>query len=327
MKLVKRHPLLALANSYLIDSPAPSNLSYLWNFGSLLGTCLALQIITGVTLAMHYIGSVDLAFSSVEHIMRDVNSGWLIRYLHSNGAGFFFIFVYIHMAKALYYGSYRAPRVLLWSIGVVIFLVMIITAFLGTTETCLKWLNMDEILLNYDASGLEMSPKLKFWLDRLAIKPVAVYEDLQKDEVKERIRSETRKKAGIYGIFNLVTGDFYIGSAISNRFYYRFYRHLIKGLGSKPVSNSVNKHGLENFVFVILEYFPVEVTKKNNPDLMALETSWIKKYFPPYNILLEAGNSFGYKHTEDTKQRMKDNYSKERREQIGSFNKEQIFRT
>jgi len=131
MKLVKRHPLLALANSFLIDSPAPSNLSYLWNFGSLLGTCLALQIITGVTLAMHYIGSVDLAFSSVEHIMRNVNSGWLIRYLHSNGAGFFFIFVYIHIAKALYYGSYRAPRVLLWSIGVIIFLVMIITAFLG----------------------------------------------------------------------------------------------------------------------------------------------------------------------------------------------------
>jgi ubiquinol-cytochrome c reductase cytochrome b subunit len=131
MKLVKRHPLIALVNNYLIDSPAPSNLSYLWNFGSLLGTCLALQIITGVTLAMHYIGSVDLAFSSVEHIMRDVNSGWLIRYLHSNGAGFFFIFVYIHMAKALYYGSYRAPRILLWSIGVVIFLVMIITAFLG----------------------------------------------------------------------------------------------------------------------------------------------------------------------------------------------------
>jgi ubiquinol-cytochrome c reductase cytochrome b subunit len=131
MKLVKRHPLIALVNSYLIDSPAPSNLSYIWNFGSLLGTCLALQIITGVTLAMHYIGSVDLAFSSVEHIMRDVNSGWLIRYLHSNGAAFFFIFVYIHMAKALYYGSFRAPRILLWSIGVVIFLVMIITAFLG----------------------------------------------------------------------------------------------------------------------------------------------------------------------------------------------------
>ena len=88
-------------------------------------------------------------------IMRDVNSGWLIRYLHSNGAAFFFIFVYIHMAKALYYGSYRAPRILLWSIGVVIFLVMIITAFLGTSETCLKWLNMDEFLFNYDASVLK----------------------------------------------------------------------------------------------------------------------------------------------------------------------------
>src|ERR1044072_3532641 len=79
MKLVKRHPILALVNSYLIDSPAPSNISYLWNFGSLLGTCLALQIITGVTLAMHYTASTDLAFLSVEHLVRDVPSGWLIR--------------------------------------------------------------------------------------------------------------------------------------------------------------------------------------------------------------------------------------------------------
>jgi len=139
VKLLKAHPLLTLANSYLIDSPAPSNLSYLWNFGSLLGTCLALQIITGVTLAMHYSASTDLAFLSVEHLVRDVPSGWLIRNLHANGAAFFFVFVYIHMGKGLYYGSYRKPRVLLWSIGVAIFLIMIVTAFLGTTETCLKW--------------------------------------------------------------------------------------------------------------------------------------------------------------------------------------------
>jgi ubiquinol-cytochrome c reductase cytochrome b subunit len=139
VKLLKAHPLLTLANSYLIDSPAPSNLSYLWNFGSLLGTCLALQIITGVTLAMHYSASTDLAFLSIEHLVRDVPSGWLIRNLHANGAAFFFVFVYIHMAKGLYYGSYRKPRVLLWSIGVAIFLIMIVTAFLGTTETCLKW--------------------------------------------------------------------------------------------------------------------------------------------------------------------------------------------
>jgi len=131
VKLLKAHPLLTLANSYLIDSPAPSNLSYLWNFGSLLGTCLALQIITGVTLAMHYTASTDLAFLSVEHLVRDVPSGWLIRNLHANGAAFFFVFVYIHMGKGLYYGSYRKPRVLLWSIGVAIFLIMIVTAFLG----------------------------------------------------------------------------------------------------------------------------------------------------------------------------------------------------
>jgi len=131
MKLLKRHPLLAIGNSYLIDSPAPSNLSYIWSFGSLLGTCLVIQIITGVTLGMHFCPNIDLAFDSVEHLVRDVNYGWLIRYLHANVASFFFIFVYIHIGKALYYGSYRSPRVLLWSIGVLIFLVMVITAFLG----------------------------------------------------------------------------------------------------------------------------------------------------------------------------------------------------
>jgi ubiquinol-cytochrome c reductase cytochrome b subunit len=123
--------LIALINSYLIDSPAPSNLSYLWNFGSLLGVCLIFQIITGVTLAMHYVGNIDLAFVSVEHIMRDVNYGWLLRYMHMNVAALFFIFVYIHIGKGLYYGSYRKPRILLWSIGVIIFILMMATAFIG----------------------------------------------------------------------------------------------------------------------------------------------------------------------------------------------------
>jgi len=131
MKLLKSNPLLSIFNSYLIDSPAPSNLNYLWNYGSLLGVCLVIQIITGVTIAIHYTPNISLAFISVEHIIRDVNYGWLIRYLHSNTASFFFLFVYFHIGKALYYGSYKAPRILLWSIGVVIFLFMIITAFLG----------------------------------------------------------------------------------------------------------------------------------------------------------------------------------------------------
>lgn len=131
MRIFKSHPLLKLVNSYIIDSPQPSNLSYLWNFGSLLAFCLIIQIVTGVTLAMHYNPSVLEAFNSVEHIMRDVNNGWLIRYLHSNTASAFFFIVYLHIGRGLYYGSYRAPRTLVWTLGTVIFILMIVTGFLG----------------------------------------------------------------------------------------------------------------------------------------------------------------------------------------------------
>jgi ubiquinol-cytochrome c reductase cytochrome b subunit len=131
MRILKKHVLLRLVNSYFVDSPQPANISYLWNFGSLLGVCLAIQILTGAFLAMHYQANVDFAFSSVEHIMRDVNNGWIIRYTHANVASFFFIFVYAHIARGLYYGSYKSPRILLWSIGVIILILMIAIAFLG----------------------------------------------------------------------------------------------------------------------------------------------------------------------------------------------------
>jgi len=131
MRILKKHVLLRLVNSYFVDSPQPANISYLWNFGSLLGFCLAIQILTGAFLAMHYQANVDFAFSSVEHIMRDVNNGWIIRYTHANVASFFFIFVYAHIARGLYYGSYKSPRILLWSIGVIILILMIAIAFLG----------------------------------------------------------------------------------------------------------------------------------------------------------------------------------------------------
>nr|UFP91281.1 cytochrome b [Phaeoplaca camptidia] len=131
MRIFKSHPLLKLVNSYVIDSAQPSNISYLWNFGSLLAFCLVIQIVTGVTLAMHYSPNVLEAFHSVEHIMRDVNNGWLIRYLHANTASAFFFIVYLHISRGLYYGSYKAPRTLVWSIGTVIFILMIATAFLG----------------------------------------------------------------------------------------------------------------------------------------------------------------------------------------------------
>jgi hypothetical protein len=131
MRILKSHPILKMVNSYMIDSPQPSNISYLWNFGSLLAFCLVIQIVTGVTLAMHYNPSVLEAFNSVEHIMRDVNNGWLIRYLHSNTASAFFFLVYLHIGRGLYYGSYRAPRTLVWTIGTIIFILMMATAFLG----------------------------------------------------------------------------------------------------------------------------------------------------------------------------------------------------
>jgi ubiquinol-cytochrome c reductase cytochrome b subunit len=131
MRILKSHPLLKMVNSYVIDSPQPSNISYLWNFGSLLAFCLIIQIITGVTLGMHYTPSISEAFDSVEHIMRDVNNGWLIRYLHSNTASAFFFLVYLHIGRGLYYGSYKAPRTLVWTIGTVLFIAMMATAFLG----------------------------------------------------------------------------------------------------------------------------------------------------------------------------------------------------
>lgn len=120
-----------MANSYVLDSPQPSNLNYFWNFGSLLALCLVIQLATGITLAMHYTSHASLAFDSVEHIMRDVNFGWFIRYAHANTASFFFICIYAHMGRNIYYGSYKTPRVLPWSIGVIIFLLLIITAFMG----------------------------------------------------------------------------------------------------------------------------------------------------------------------------------------------------
>jgi len=123
--------LFAVANNHLIDYPTPINFNYFYGFGSLAGVMLVVQILTGIFLAMHYTPHIDLAFNSVEHIMRDVNNGWLMRYTHANGASFFFIVVYVHIFRGLYYGSYITPREALWCSGVVIFILMMATAFMG----------------------------------------------------------------------------------------------------------------------------------------------------------------------------------------------------
>nr|YP_009348429.1 cytochrome b [Lamna nasus]APY18764.1 cytochrome b [Lamna nasus]QLI52431.1 cytochrome b [Lamna nasus] len=129
MNIRKTHPLLKIVNQVLIDLPAPSNISIWWNFGSLLGLCLVIQIITGLFLAMHYTADISMAFSSVVHICRDVNYGWLIRNIHANGASLFFVCVYFHIARGLYYGSYLYKET--WNIGVILLFLLMATAFVG----------------------------------------------------------------------------------------------------------------------------------------------------------------------------------------------------
>nr|YP_010152701.1 cytochrome b [Inpaichthys kerri]QQW50123.1 cytochrome b [Inpaichthys kerri] len=127
--LRKTHPLFKIANNALVDLPAPSNISAWWNFGSLLLLCLMMQILTGLFLAMHYTSDISTAFSSVAHICRDVNYGWMIRNMHANGASFFFICIYFHIGRGLYYGSYLYKET--WNIGVILLLLVMMTAFVG----------------------------------------------------------------------------------------------------------------------------------------------------------------------------------------------------
>jgi len=126
-----RLPLFTMINKEYGVFPTPKNFNYFWNFGAIAMFMLITMIVTGLSLAMHYVANTGLAFDSVERIMRDVNYGWLLRYIHANGASFFFIAVYTHIFRGMYYGSYKAPREILWIFGMVIFLLMMATAFMG----------------------------------------------------------------------------------------------------------------------------------------------------------------------------------------------------
>ena len=158
-------PIVDVVNRHLIEYPTPANLSYFWGYGSMAGIFLGLQIVTGILLAMHYTPHVDLAFNSVEHIMRDVNGGWLLRYLHANGASLFFFVVYIHVGRGFYYGSYAAPRHILWIIGVVIIILMMATAFMGYV---LPWGQMSfwaaTVITNLFSAIPVVGPSIVEWL-------------------------------------------------------------------------------------------------------------------------------------------------------------------
>lgn len=248
--------------------------------------------------------------------MRDVNGGWLIRYMHANGASFFFICLYLHIAKGLYYGSYKAPRTLVWVVGVIIFIATIATAFMGYTN-----INSPKSKLyiykpykfklhNFKSSNFYIQKRYMSYskditnpeslFNEICIKPEVWWENLDKREIKDEIRNELKNKSGIYIIINKISKNYYVGSAQTNNLYSRFHNHLYttNKKGSKIVHHAVNKYGLNNFIFAILEYYPFEVNKYNNEELLALETSYISLLLPKYNIMTEAGQFFGYKNKE-----------------------------
>lgn len=166
-----------------------------------------------------------------------------------------------------------------------------------------------------------ISEELTKFISEKNLTPVFIYEDLSDKTVKARVLNDTRGLSGIYLILNKVTLDYYIGSASTGRFHARFSNHLFNFNGSKVVKNAVKKNGISFFAFIVLELFPETVNKENNKKLLDLEDFYLKTLLPNYNILTEAGSSFGYKHNETTRLNMKTNYSEERRLAIGNLNK------
>ena len=265
----------------------------------------------------------------------------------------------MHIARGLFYSSYRTPRVLVWNIGVIIFILMMATAFLGynhspkwskfnNTKSIYTFNNKYKFNINKNiprraerptftlgweegriqrrsySRGAYVNDLSKTLIDFNKDKnltPVYSYENLQLNETRNRIIQETKGLSGIYLILNKVTLDFYIGSASTGRFYARFSRHLIYLTGSKIIKLAVKKYKLSNFAFLILELFPEVINKENNKKLLDREDLYLKSMLPNYNILTEAGSSFGYKHTELDRIKMKSNYSLERRLRIGNLNK------
>jgi len=170
-----------------------------------------------------------------------------------------------------------------------------------------------------------ISEEVTKFISEKNLNPVFIYEDLSDKTVKSRVLNDTRDLSGIYLILNKATLDYYIGSASTGRFHARFSNHVIYFRGSKVVKNAVKKYGISSFAFIVLELFPEIVNKENNKKLLDLEDFYLKSLLPNYNILTEAGSSFGYKHSEITRLNMKTNYSEERRLAIGNLNKGKSF--
>jgi group I intron endonuclease len=258
----------------------------------------------------------------------------------------------MHVGRGLYYSSYKSPRILVWSIGVIILILMMAIAFLGYIIDSPKWskfkyntykqnkINLTQInirnrnklknnfiwgmgIKRYNSTLIPFenySKELIKFLKENKLNPIYSYESLNLDSTKKKILFETRGLSGIYLILNKVTFDYYIGSASNNKIYARFSNHLLNFNGSKIVKLAVKKYKLSEFSFLVLELFPEIVNKDNNKNLLELEDFYLKSLLPNYNILTEAGSNFGYKHTEITRLKMNINHSLERRMQIGNLN-------
>lgn len=374
MRLVNKLGPLKVLNQHLTVYPTPMNLSYAYNFGSLAGVVLASQIITGILLAMHYVGHVDLAFNSVVHLMNDVPSGMILRYAHANGASLFFIVVYIHILRGVYYSSGNQPREAVWITGVVILLVMVLTAFIGYIIS-LKWISNDAIILlrdvqlsktliknlevyislfdsfyvipnnqlcySYYPSKMDSMNSLFFTekeigygafitlttknFNQINFAPVKSYYNLHLVETQLKVRQENKHKAGVYIVVNNINGNFYVGSAITNRINLRFRNHCVHlNSSNKPLYRAINKYGIQNFSFHIIEYFNgiihKENLKPNHLKLLERESFFISSFQPIYNILPITSSSLGYKHTPSSCQKIIDNYSLIRNFAMGHLN-------
>lgn len=302
MRIFKSHPLLKLVNSYLIDSPQPSNISFLWNFGSLLGFSLVIQIITGVTLAMHYNANVLEAFNSVEHIMRDVNNGWLIRYLHSNTASAFFFLVYLHIGRGLYYGSYKAPRTLVWTIGTVIFILMmakkkwpnwrLVNIIYKGTIRCLSLLPFNRARTR---AMLRVGPHNK---DVLSIIICGMLGDWWADEIKGQTLHSIR-----LNIEQSVTNSAYIHELNLLLFELGYCSYFVpklvkksEGVNDKRSDSSVTRfnYRLTLFTFTSLHWIYKGFYHKVNGVTVKRVPKWIDQYITPVGLahwIMQDGSS------------------------------------
>lgn len=308
---------LKVLYNHLVVYPTPINLNYMWSFGSMAGIVLSAQLVTGILLACHYTAHVDYAFYSVVRIMTEVPSGFILRYAHANGASLFFVVVYLHIFRGMYFSSGNQPRELVWITGVVILLLMIGTAFIGYSDS-----------LTQKLYSINSSSNFMLAVGFVPYKSVKSYTNLYLSETQLKVAAENRQKSGVYMVFNKKNGKFYVGSAITNRIQVRFRNHCFHdSVGSVLLRRAINKYGLESFSFHILEYYAGFVHKddfkKAHLALLARETFFIELLKPAYNILNVAGSSLGYKLDLETRLKMKANYLEARKMTIKLSNQGQ----